>query len=82
MSWRPGYGIRRVGVDEVESVVEDPTVLIIDVREEDRDYGYGHIHEATVQLWGRGGGRQVRDARTCIVSNGGYGYGAMILRRD
>lgn len=44
MSWRPGYGIRRVGVDEVESVVEDPTVLIIDVREEDRDYGYGHIH--------------------------------------
>lgn len=47
-----------------------------------RFHGYGHIHEATVQLWGRGGGRQVRDARTCIVSNGGYGYGAMILRRD
>ncbi|MEW9854253.1 thiolase family protein [Novosphingobium sp. M1R2S20] len=47
-----------------------------------RFHGYGHIHEATVQLWGRGGGRQVPDARTCIVSNGGYGYGAMILRRD
>ena len=47
-----------------------------------RFHGYGHIHEATVQLWGRGGGRQVRDARTCIISNGGYGYGAMILRRD
>lgn len=47
-----------------------------------RLHGYGHIHEATVQLWGRGGGRQVRDARTCIISNGGYGYGAMILRRD
>lgn len=47
-----------------------------------RFHGYGHIHEATVQLWGRGGGRQVSDAKTCIISNGGYGYGAMILRRD
>lgn len=47
-----------------------------------RFHGYGHIHEATVQLWGRGGGRQVRDARTCIISNGGYGYGAMLLQRD
>ncbi|MCJ2187836.1 thiolase family protein [Novosphingobium beihaiensis] len=47
-----------------------------------RFHGYGHLHEATVQLWGRGGGRQVRDAKTCIISNGGYGYGAMILRRD
>ncbi|MCT2399790.1 thiolase family protein [Novosphingobium mangrovi (ex Huang et al. 2023)] len=47
-----------------------------------RFHGYGHIHEATVQLWHRGGGRQVEDAKTCIISNGGYGYGAMILRRD
>lgn len=47
-----------------------------------RFHGYGHIHEATVQLWGRGGERQVRDAQTCVISNGGYGYGAMILRRD
>ena len=47
-----------------------------------RFHGYGHIHEATVQLWGRGGGRQVADAKTCIISTGGYGYGAMILRRD
>lgn len=47
-----------------------------------RFHGYGHIHEATIQLWGRGGERQVKDAQTCIISNGGYGYGAMILRRD
>ena len=47
-----------------------------------RLHGYGHTHEATVQLWGRGGGRQVRDARTCLVANGGYGFGAMLLRRD
>ena len=47
-----------------------------------RFHGYGHTHEACVQLWGRGGERQVRDARTCIVANGGYGYGALLLRRD
>ena len=47
-----------------------------------RFHGYGHSYEACVQLWGRGGGRQVKDARTCVVANGGYGYGAMLLRRD
>jgi acetyl-CoA acetyltransferase len=47
-----------------------------------RFHGYGHTHEACVQLWGRGGERQVRGARTCIVANGGYGYGALLLRRD
>ncbi|WP_395390859.1 thiolase family protein [Novosphingobium sp. BL-8A] len=47
-----------------------------------RLHGYGHIHEACVQLWHRGGSRQVLDARTCLISNGGFGYGAMILRRD
>jgi acetyl-CoA acetyltransferase len=47
-----------------------------------RFHGYGHSYEACVQLWGRGGGRQVKDARTCLVTNGGYGFGAMLLRRD
>jgi acetyl-CoA acetyltransferase len=47
-----------------------------------RFHGYGHSFEACVQLWGRGGGRQVRDAKTCLVTNGGYGFGAMLLRRD
>jgi acetyl-CoA acetyltransferase len=47
-----------------------------------RFHGYGHTHEACVQLWGRGGGRQVQDAQTCMVVNGGYGYGALLLRRD
>ena len=41
-----------------------------------------HTHEACLQLWGRGGDRQVAGARTCVVVNGGYGYGAMLLRRD
>ncbi len=47
-----------------------------------RFHGYGHSYEACVQLWGRGGGRQVKDAKTCLVTNGGYGFGAMLLRRD
>ena len=47
-----------------------------------RFHGYGHTHEACVQLWGRGGERQVRDPRVCMVTNGGFGYGALLLRRD
>ncbi len=47
-----------------------------------RFHGYGHIHEACVQLWGRGGGRQVPGARICAVAAGGHGYGALLLRRD
>ena len=47
-----------------------------------RFHGYGHTYEACLQLWGRGGERQVQDARVCAVANGGYGYGALLLRRD
>lgn len=47
-----------------------------------RFHGYGHSYEACVQLWGRGKGRQVKDAKACLVTNGGYGFGAMVLRRD
>lgn len=47
-----------------------------------RFHGYGHTYEACVQLWQRGGERQVRDAKVCAVSNGGYGYGALLLRTD
>ena len=47
-----------------------------------RFHGYGHTHEACAQLWGRGGGRQVRDVKSVMAVNGGYGYGAMLLRRD
>ncbi|MCX7863417.1 MAG: thiolase family protein [Novosphingobium sp.] len=47
-----------------------------------RFHGFGHIHEACVQLWGRGGERQVPGARTCLTVNGGYGYGAMLMKRE
>jgi acetyl-CoA acetyltransferase len=46
-----------------------------------RFHGYGHIHEACLQLWGRAGARQVADARVCAVANGGFGYGALLLTR-
>ena len=47
-----------------------------------RLHAYGAVHEACTQLWGRGGDRQVPGAKTCIAVNGGYGYGAMLLKRD
>lgn len=47
-----------------------------------RFHGYGHSYEACVQLWGQGGERQVAGAKVCAVANGGYGYGAMLLRTD
>ena len=47
-----------------------------------RFHGYGHTHEACVQLWQRGGARQVPGAQVCVVCNGGYGYGALLLRTD
>jgi acetyl-CoA acetyltransferase len=47
-----------------------------------RFHGYGHTYEACLQLWGRGGERQVANAKVCVVSNGGFGYGALLLKRD
>jgi len=45
-----------------------------------RFHGYGHTYEACLQLWGRAGERQVSNAQVCAVSNGGFGYGALLLR--
>ena len=47
-----------------------------------RFHGYGHTFEACAQLWGRAGERQVPGAKLCAVANGGYGYGALLLKRD
>lgn len=46
-----------------------------------RFHGYGHTYEACLQLWGRAGERQVRGAQVCAVANGGFGYGALLLKR-
>jgi acetyl-CoA acetyltransferase len=47
-----------------------------------RFHGYGHTYEACLQLLGRGGARQVAGAKVSAVCNGGYGYGALLLRTD
>jgi acetyl-CoA acetyltransferase len=47
-----------------------------------RFHGYGHTYEACQQLWGLGGARQVEGAKVCAVANGGYGYGALLLRKQ
>jgi acetyl-CoA acetyltransferase len=48
-----------------------------------RLHGFGHTHEACIQLWGRGGQRQVAsDPRVAVVCNGAYGLGCLLLQRD
>ena len=48
-----------------------------------RLHGFGHVHEACVQLWGRGGARQVAgDPRVALACNGSYGLGCLLLTRD
>ena len=46
--------------------------------------GYGHLHEACIQLWGEGGARQVpgRPGVACVTTGGGVPGGAMLLARD
>jgi acetyl-CoA acetyltransferase len=88
--WMEALGL--VGKGEAASFVEGGSRIAIDGQlplntgggqlSAGRFHGYGHSYEACVQLWGRGGGRQVKDAKTCVVANGGYGFGSMVLRRD
>lgn len=49
-----------------------------------RLHGYGHLHEACMQLWGRGGERQVpKPVRSSVVSNNAAGStGCMLLVRE
>jgi acetyl-CoA acetyltransferase len=46
-----------------------------------RLHGYGYLHEACLQLWGEAHGRQVPNAQVGIACNGGFGYGAVLLKR-
>jgi acetyl-CoA acetyltransferase len=47
-----------------------------------RFHGYGHTYEACLQLWGKAAARQVKNAKVCLLANGGYGYGALLLKRE
>lgn len=48
-----------------------------------RLHGLGHLHEACVQLWGRGKARQVgHEPDVAAVSMGAYGLGCALLVRE
>ncbi|MDO7842077.1 thiolase family protein [Sphingomonas immobilis] len=48
-----------------------------------RLHGFGHLHEACLQLWGEGGDRQVPGAKVAAVGMGGGPLaGAMLVARD
>jgi acetyl-CoA acetyltransferase len=48
-----------------------------------RTHGFGHVREAMLQLRGEAEGRQVRGARTAVVTTGGGAPGgALLLRRE
>ncbi len=48
---------------------------------EGRMHGFGHLHEACLQLRGIAGARQVRDAKVSVVGNGGGSLGGAVLLR-
>lgn len=48
-----------------------------------RLHGFGHLHEACLQLWGEGGERQVPEAKVAAVGMGGGPLaGALLIARD
>ncbi len=47
-----------------------------------RLHGFGHIHEACLQLRQRAGQRQVPGAKTALACAGAYGLGSMILIKE
>jgi acetyl-CoA acetyltransferase len=49
---------------------------------EGRMHGYGHLHEAVLQLRGQAGERQVKNAKVSVVGNGGGSLGGAVLLRQ
>jgi acetyl-CoA acetyltransferase/uncharacterized OB-fold protein len=48
-----------------------------------RTHGFGFVREAVIQLRGDGGERQIKDAKTAVISTGGgVPSSTMILRKD
>jgi acetyl-CoA acetyltransferase len=49
---------------------------------EGRMHGFGHLHEAVLQLRGQAGERQVKKAKVSVVGNGGGSLGGAVLLRQ
>jgi acetyl-CoA acetyltransferase len=48
---------------------------------EGRMHGFGHLHEAVLQLRGAAGARQIGNAKVSVVGNGGGSLGGAVLLR-
>jgi len=91
LSWLEGLGF--CGIGEAKDFLEGGKNIALDgvlplntsggQLSAGRLHGMGLLHEAIVQLRGDGGDRQVRDARTAVVTSGGLTpAGVFLLRRD
>lgn len=88
--WLEAFGI--CGHGEARRLIEDGDILLTGrvptntgggQLSAGRMHGYGHLFEACEQLWGRGGARQVADARVAGVGMGGGPLaGALLLARE
>ncbi len=91
VSWLEGLGF--CGFGEAQDWIDEGRTIALDgplpvnphggQLSEGRTHGFGFIHEAVVQLRHDAGERQVRDARTAVVTTGGgTPSGVLLLRRD
>ncbi len=89
VSWLEALGF--CGIGEAQDWIDGGRTIALDGAlpvnphggqlSEGRTHGFGFLHEAVVQLRGAAGDRQVRDARTAVVtSGGGTPSGVLLLR--
>jgi acetyl-CoA acetyltransferase len=93
MMWLEGLGLCKTG--EVGPFIEDGKAIALNgvlpintnggQLSEGRTHGLGYAHEACLQLWGRGGERQIKTKppKVAAVAAGGGPLGScMLLVRD
>jgi acetyl-CoA acetyltransferase/uncharacterized OB-fold protein len=91
ISWLEGLGF--CGIGEAKDWIDDGKRIALDgdlpvnphggQLSEGRTHGYGFLHEAVLQLRHEAGERQVRNAKTAVVtSGGGTPSGVLLLQRD
>ena len=91
ISWLEGLGF--CGLGEATDWIDEGRTIALDGAlpvnphggqlSEGRTHGFGFVHEAVLQLRHDAGERQVRDARTAVVTTGGgTPSGVLLLQRD